>query len=46
MRSPACSRTALGEIVMDGVDLMRPAAHEVCEHGVAIVPEGRRILRG
>ena len=25
---------------------MRPAGHEVCDHGVAIVPEGRRIFSG
>ena len=35
-----------GEIVLDGVDLMRPRGHEVCEHGIAIVPEGRRIFAG
>ncbi len=35
-----------GEIVFDGVDLMRPRGHEVCEHGIAIVPEGRRVFAG
>ena len=35
-----------GEIVFDGADLMRPRAHEVCEHGIAIVPEGRRVFAG
>ena len=35
-----------GEIELDGVDLMRPAGHEVCEHGIAIVPEGRRVFAG
>src|SRR4051794_16515899 len=35
-----------GRIDLDGVDLMSPAAHDVCEHGVAIVPEGRRIFAG
>jgi branched-chain amino acid transport system ATP-binding protein len=39
-------RERTGEIVFDGADLMRPAAHEVCEHGIAIVPEGRRIFSG
>jgi branched-chain amino acid transport system ATP-binding protein len=35
-----------GEIVFDGADLMRPRTHEVCAHGIAIVPEGRRIFAG
>ena len=39
-------RDRRGEIVFDGVDLMRPRAHEVCEHGIAIVPEGRRVFAG
>jgi branched-chain amino acid transport system ATP-binding protein len=39
-------RDRTGSIVLDGADLMRPAAHEVCDHGVAIVPEGRRIFSG
>ena len=39
-------RDRTGSIELDGADLMRPAAHEVCEHGVAIVPEGRRIFSG
>jgi branched-chain amino acid transport system ATP-binding protein len=39
-------RDRRGEIVLDGADLMRPAGHEVCDHGVAIVPEGRRIFAG
>ena len=39
-------RDRAGEIVIDGVDLMRAGGHEVCEHGVAIVPEGRRIFAG
>ena len=39
-------RDRTGEIVFDGIDLMRPAAHEVCDHGLAIVPEGRRIFAG
>jgi branched-chain amino acid transport system ATP-binding protein len=39
-------RDRTGEIVFDGHDLMRPAGHEVCDYGVAIVPEGRRIFSG
>ena len=35
-----------GEIVLDHVDLARVPGHRVCEHGVAIVPEGRRIFAG
>ena len=39
-------RDRTGSIEMDGADLMRPAAHQVCEYGIAIVPEGRRIFSG
>ena len=39
-------RDRTGKIMLDGVDLMRPASHEVCDYGVAIVPEGRRIFAG
>jgi branched-chain amino acid transport system ATP-binding protein len=39
-------RDRTGEIRLDGADLMRPAGHEVCDYGVAIVPEGRRIFAG
>jgi branched-chain amino acid transport system ATP-binding protein len=39
-------RDRSGEIVLDGANLMRPPAHEVCEHGIAIVPEGRRVFAG
>jgi branched-chain amino acid transport system ATP-binding protein len=39
-------RNRTGEIVLDGADLMLPAGHEVCEYGIAIVPEGRRIFAG
>jgi branched-chain amino acid transport system ATP-binding protein len=35
-----------GQIVLDGVDLARVPGHRVCEHGIAIVPEGRRIFAG
>jgi branched-chain amino acid transport system ATP-binding protein len=39
-------RDRTGAIALDGVDLLRPASHEVCEHGIALVPEGRRIFAG
>jgi branched-chain amino acid transport system ATP-binding protein len=29
---------------MDGVELTRIPAHQVCDHGVATVPEGRRVF--
>jgi branched-chain amino acid transport system ATP-binding protein len=37
-------RASEGRIVMDGHDVTRLAAHRVCGHGLAIVPEGRRIF--
>ncbi len=37
-------RAARGRIVMDGVDVTRVPSHRVCRHGLAIVPEGRRIF--
>jgi branched-chain amino acid transport system ATP-binding protein len=39
-------RDRTGRIELDGADLTRPASHEVCAHGLAIVPEGRRIFAG
>jgi branched-chain amino acid transport system ATP-binding protein len=39
-------RDRTGEIELDGHDLMRPRGHEVCDFGIAIVPEGRRIFSG
>ena len=33
-----------GQIRFDGHDLSRCLAHEVCGHGIAIVPEGRRLF--
>ena len=39
-------RDRRGEMAFDGFDLMRPRSHEVCEHGIAIVPEGRRVFAG
>jgi branched-chain amino acid transport system ATP-binding protein len=37
-------RPAHGSIVMDGANVTRVPSHRVCRHGVAIVPEGRRIF--
>jgi branched-chain amino acid transport system ATP-binding protein len=37
-------RVAHGRIALDGVDLARLPPHRVCDAGVAIVPEGRRIF--
>ncbi|HEY8473138.1 MAG TPA: ABC transporter ATP-binding protein [Natronosporangium sp.] len=36
--------TGHGQILVDGTDLTTVPAHRVCEHGVAIVPEGRRVF--
>jgi len=33
-----------GAVVIDGTDLATVPPHRVCEHGVAIVPEGRRVF--
>jgi branched-chain amino acid transport system ATP-binding protein len=35
-----------GEIVLDRVDLTHLPGHRVCDYGVAIVPEGRRVFAG
>ncbi|MGH3137952.1 MAG: ABC transporter ATP-binding protein [Gaiellaceae bacterium] len=35
-----------GEIVLDHVDLAQLPSHKVCDRGVAIVPEGRRVFAG
>ena len=37
-------RASSGQVLVDGKDVARIPAHRVCSHGVAIVPEGRRIL--
>jgi branched-chain amino acid transport system ATP-binding protein len=37
-------RPSSGQIRMNGEDVARVASHTICEHGIAIVPEGRRIL--
>jgi len=33
-----------GKILIDGIDVSAIPGHRVCEHGVAIVPEGRRLF--
>jgi branched-chain amino acid transport system ATP-binding protein len=33
-----------GQIVFDGHDLTKVAPYQICAHGIAIVPEGRRIF--
>lgn len=33
-----------GRILLHGQDLSRVKPHQVCNHGIAIVPEGRRLL--
>ena len=35
---------AIGTLAFDGVDLARTSSHLVCRHGVALVPEGRRLF--
>jgi branched-chain amino acid transport system ATP-binding protein len=37
-------RPSAGRIVMNDEDISHKASHRVCECGIAIVPEGRRIL--
>jgi branched-chain amino acid transport system ATP-binding protein len=37
-------RAARGTIRMDGTDIARLPPHRVCDHGLAVVPEGRRIF--
>ena len=36
--------TASGTITVDGVDVAALPGHRVCDHGVATVPEGRRVF--
>jgi len=33
-----------GRIAVGGADIVQLPAHKVCEHGVAVVPEGRRVF--
>jgi branched-chain amino acid transport system ATP-binding protein len=37
-------RARKGEILLDGKDIAKVPGHRVCEHGIAIVPEGRRLF--
>ena len=37
-------RATRGRIVMDGRDLTRIEGHRVCDAGIAVVPEGRRLF--
>lgn len=37
-------RAIRGRIVMEGTDLAQVAGHRVCEAGIAVVPEGRRLF--
>jgi len=37
-------RDRRGRIAVDGVDVIGLPAHQVCAHGVAVVPEGRRVF--
>ena len=37
-------RARQGEIRLDGTDVAKIPSHRVCEHGIAIVPEGRRLF--
>ena len=39
-------RPTSGSIVMDGTDVARVPSHTICSYGIAVVPEGRRILPG
>lgn len=39
-------RARSGRIVFDGQDITRLPAHRVCEAGIALVPEGRRLFTG
>src|SRR5438552_14332649 len=37
-------RARSGVLRFDGVDLTTVASHQVCRHGIALVPEGRRLF--
>jgi len=37
-------RPSKGEVRLDGTDIARIPSHRVCGHGIAIVPEGRRLF--
>ena len=40
------NRIVSGTLRLDGHDLTRIARNEFCDHGIAIVPEGRRLFTG
>ena len=37
-------RPSGGQVLLDGADISRVPSHRVCAHGIAIVPEGRRLF--
>ena len=37
-------RSRQGELRFDGTDMTRVRAHQFCSHGIALVPEGRRLF--
>ena len=37
-------RPGRGAILMNGVDVTRLPGHQVCDHGISLVPEGRRLF--
>ena len=37
-------RSRQGELRFDGTDMTRVRAHQFCGHGIALVPEGRRLF--
>jgi branched-chain amino acid transport system ATP-binding protein len=37
-------RCRRGELRFDGADMIRVRAHDYCSHGIALVPEGRRLF--
>src|ERR1043165_9439934 len=39
-------RPSRGTLHMAGVSLLDIAAHRYCDHGIALVPEGRRLFTG
>src|SRR6184192_3550985 len=39
-------RIGSGALRLDGRDVSRLAPHRYCDHGIAIVPEGRRLFTG
>jgi len=39
-------RCRQGELRFDGADMTRVRAHDYCSHGIALVPEGRRLFTG